>query len=109
MLCSVLGNKPCYDHFMGSGEGKARRVKASVALTTASVAQLVVLVDGTKKWRDSNGMLHRVDGPAIEWANGGEEWFECGELHRVGGPALVRADGTREWYEHDKMHRVDGP
>jgi hypothetical protein len=24
---------------------------------------------GTKEWRQ-NGQLHRIDGPAIEWANG---------------------------------------
>ena len=28
MSCSVLGNKPCYDHFMGSGKGRANRALA---------------------------------------------------------------------------------
>jgi len=31
-----------------------------------------------------NGVLHRLDGPAIEWANGGKEWWVDGKLHRGG-------------------------
>lgn len=33
-------------------------------------------------------LLHRVDGPAVEYANGNREWFINGKLHRIDGPAI---------------------
>jgi len=33
-----------------------------------------VYVDGAKIWYQ-NGKLHRLDGPAIEYASGNKEWF----------------------------------
>ena len=27
------------------------------------------------KWWSLNGKRHRVDGPALEWANGTKEWY----------------------------------
>jgi hypothetical protein len=31
--------------------------------------------DGTKEWRSPNGDLHRLDGPAVEFANGYKAWY----------------------------------
>jgi hypothetical protein len=45
-----------------------------------------------------NGVLHREDGPAIEWANGSKEWWLNGKPHREDGPAAEYADGRKEWY-----------
>ena len=42
---------------------------------------------GNKYWHD-NGRLHRTDGPAVEFADGGREWWERGVLVRK-----VGADG----------------
>lgn len=53
--------------------------------------------------------LHRTDGPAVEYENGGREWWVNGELHRIGGPASEWADGSREWRVNGKWHRIDGP
>jgi hypothetical protein len=37
-------------------------------------------------------------------------WYKDGGLHRVGGPAWEWADGSRsDWYYHNKRHRLDGP
>ena len=33
-------------------------------------------------------ILHRTDGPAIEWVGGNKEWLVNGKLHRLDGPAL---------------------
>lgn len=55
--------------------------------------------DGTRYWYE-DGLLHRENGPAVEWADGSKEWWFHGELHRKDGPAIERADGTREWW-HD--------
>ena len=53
--------------------------------------------DGDKEWRQ-NGLLHRLDGPAIEYADGDNHWFQNGKLHRLDGPAIECADGGKRWY-----------
>ena len=53
--------------------------------------------------------LHRIDGPAIEGANGYKSWFQNGERHRTDGPAIEWADGHKEWYLNGERHRIDGP
>ena len=63
----------------------------------------------TIEWRNSDGKLHRKDGPAIEYANGNKFWLVNGKLHRKNGPAVERADGTKEWLVNGKRHRKDGP
>jgi hypothetical protein len=87
--------------------------------------------DGTVKWRNKEGKLHREDGPACEYPSGAKEWYRDGKLHRDDGPAkeyptqqrwyrnghlhrddgpaIVDADGTREWYRNGRQHRDDGP
>jgi len=35
-----------------------------------------------------NGVKHREDGPALEWANGIKEWYHNGVRHRGDGPAI---------------------
>jgi hypothetical protein len=56
-----------------------------------------------------NGVLHREDGPAIEYADGNIEWYQNGKRHREDGPAIEWSNGTKEWYQNDKLHREDGP
>ena len=43
-------------------------------------------------------ILHRLDGPASEWANGNKAWYVNGKRHREDGPAVEYADGDRSWY-----------
>tara|TARA_R110000851_G_scaffold328860_1_gene500254 strand:- start:700 stop:1047 length:348 start_codon:yes stop_codon:yes gene_type:complete len=64
---------------------------------------------GDKWWCDSDGKLHRVAGPAVEWSNGTKVWYQHGTVHRSDGPTVVYADGHRDWYQHGKLHRTDGP
>ena len=68
----------------------------------------VVYPNGNKKWY-LNGYLHRVDGPAIEYAIGSKEWYLNDKLHREDGPAIEYANGTKYWYLDGKRHREDGP
>ena len=42
--------------------------------------------------------LHRIDGPAVELADGHKEWHRNGRLHRKDGPAVESANGTKYWY-----------
>ena len=54
-------------------------------------------------------ILHREDGPAVEYADGGKSWYKDNELHREDGPAVEYPDGSKEWYVNGKRHREDGP
>ena len=51
-----------------------------------------------KDWRNEQGDLHRVDGPAVEWADGSSSWWLHGKRHRIDGPARVFSDGCCEWW-----------
>ena len=56
-----------------------------------------------------NNQVHYEDGPAVEWANGRQGWFQHGKRHRIDGPAKTWPDGDQMWYQHGKRHREDGP
>ena len=64
--------------------------------------------DGYKAWFQ-NGKRHRVGGPAVEWVSGDKVWYHEGELHRIDGPAMDHASGYKRWFIHGKLHRLDGP
>jgi len=54
-------------------------------------------------------ILHREDGPAIEYANGRKDWFLNGQRHRCDGPAIEDPDGYKCWFLNDYIHRENGP
>jgi hypothetical protein len=56
-----------------------------------------------------DGGKHRVDGPAVVYDSGMEEWRYHEILHRDGGPALIDSDGNLSWYRNGQRHRFDGP
>jgi len=58
---------------------------------------------GDKCWR-LNGQRHRVNGPAIEWSDGGKLWYLNGELHRENGPAVEHTNGNKSWYLNGKKY-----
>ena len=64
--------------------------------------------NGDKSWY-INDKLHREDGPAIEYANGDKSWWINGKRHREDGPAIEYANGGMAWYINGKCHREDGP
>ena len=53
--------------------------------------------NGDKFWY-LNGVSHRADGPAVEWADGEKWWRTNGLLHRTDGPAMEWPSGDKEWY-----------
>jgi len=53
--------------------------------------------------------LHRLDGPAVEYADGDKRWYQNDKRHRIDGPAVEDADGTKWWYQNGQLHRTDGP
>tara|TARA_R110000868_G_scaffold77151_3_gene221249 strand:+ start:2082 stop:2342 length:261 start_codon:yes stop_codon:yes gene_type:complete len=54
---------------------------------------------GDKIWY-LNGLLHRTDGPAIEFSNGDKSWYLNGLRHREDGPAYEGVYGLQSWYYH---------
>lgn len=65
--------------------------------------------NGTRKYYNDAGQLHRVDGPAVVWRDGSLEWYHNGLRHRDVGPAAEYPDGTRLWYLNGRPHRTNGP
>lgn len=55
-----------------------------------------ILYDGTYYYH-LNGLLHREDGPAIEYAGGDKFWLFNGKQHRADGPAVVLTNGNIAW------------
>jgi hypothetical protein len=47
-------------------------------------------------------IAHRLDGPAIEYANGSKAWYVDGQLHRLDGPAYESTNGYKAWYVDGK-------
>ncbi len=64
------------------------------------------LADRTE-WRNEQGLLHRTDGPAIEWVSGTKSWWINGQLHREDGPAIEWPDGTKQWWINDQRVSTD--
>ena len=52
---------------------------------------------GAKHWL-LNDLLHREDGPAIEYSYGDKYWYINGKRHREDGPAVEYPSGYQEWY-----------
>jgi len=65
--------------------------------------------NGNIFWYNQQGKRHREGGlPAIEYADGGKEWYVKGQLHREGGlPAIEYADGGKEWYVNGRLVTED--
>ena len=71
---------------------------------------IVEVFEDRTTWCDFNSKeLHRIDGPAIEYANGGKSYYVDGRLHRLDGPAVEYAYGYKSYWVDGKRHRIDGP
>jgi hypothetical protein len=60
-------------------------------------------------WFNNKGRRHRVDGPAVEFADGTKYWYVNNKQHRIDGPAYIDANGGKVWWVNGKRHRIDGP
>ena len=61
------------------------------------------------EYRNTEGKLHRIYGPAyINEKYNIEMWFKDGLLHRLGGPAVTHKN-CKMWFRDDLPHRLDGP
>ena len=62
----------------------------------------VIDEDGTKRWYNEMGQLHRLDGPALIYKDGAKIWLQNDKYHRDDGPARLWRNGSEEWYIHGK-------
>jgi hypothetical protein len=70
---------------------------------------IVTVFKNRTEWRNEEGLLHRLDGPAVEYASGTKCWYVNDKLHRLDGPAIEWKNGNKEWWVNGKRHRLDGP
>jgi hypothetical protein len=61
--------------------------------------QSILEIDGrgNKFWK-LNGLFHREDGPAIEYADGTKQWWSNGNRNRIDGPAVIYPTGEKFWF-----------
>ncbi len=70
---------------------------------------IVRVYDDRTEWLNKEGQLHRVGGPAVEYANGDKAYYQNGQLHRLGSPAFTKANGFKTYLKNGFFHRIDGP
>ena len=56
--------------------------------------------EGNKFYYSDRAMVirHKLNGPAVEWADGDKEWSVNGTLHRGDGPAIMSALNGNKWF-----------
>ena len=59
--------------------------------------------DGSRRYYNTDGQLHRDDGPAVERSNGDKVWYQNGVRHRTDGAAVEYANGYKEWFINGRM------
>ena len=68
--------------------------------------ELKIDEDGNKYWY-LNGLLHREDGPAIEYTDGTKRWFLYNCRHREDGPAIEFSNGNKSWYLNNNKYSFE--
>ena len=64
--------------------------------------RIEVSKSGTRYYYNADNKLHRLDGPAVEYADGDKYWYQNDQFHRTNGPAIMLADGRKWWYLNDR-------
>ena len=76
-------------------------------MTEAALFELLTLEccvdsDGTARYYNALGQIHRAHGPAVERPDGYRAWYQNGQRHRIDGPAVEYEDEYRAWYINGK-------
>ena len=58
------------------------------------------------EYRNEQGQLYRVDGPAIEYSNGDKYWYINGQCHREDGPA-IEYHNRKKWWINGQRYSED--
>ena len=55
--------------------------------------------EGTFYYKDeAHKILHREDGPAMEWKDGTYSYYRNNKIHRLDGPAMYNTHSDKAWY-----------
>lgn len=49
-------------------------------------------------YKKGTKIVHRENGPAVEWWSGGKAYWINGKKHRLDGPAVIRFNNEVEWW-----------
>ena len=67
--------------------------------------RIITNESGSIYYYNSNGLLHREDGPAVILSDGTKKWYCNGVMHREDGPAVTYVNGYEAWWKHGKFIR----
>jgi len=84
-------------HFTG-GYDCIRSEHDGTLVYTCVESNRALQLDSERGLQTAQAVLHRLDGPAVEGADGYRAWYRHGVRHRADGPAVIAADGTEEWW-----------
>jgi len=60
---------------------------------------------GNIRWyKTGTNLLHREDGPALEWNDGTKWWYQNDRRHRTDGPAIEYINGFKYYYLNGKYY-----
>ena len=54
-------------------------------------------------YKNGTSIIHREDGPAIEWVDEDKQWYINGKPHRLDGPAIEFSNGDKLWYYNGRL------
>jgi hypothetical protein len=60
-------------------------------------------------WACENGAQSQYEGNCVEWRTPCEDSGGHGKIHRENGPAVVWCDGGEEWWTNGQIRRVIWP
>lgn len=65
--------------------------------------------DGGYEYKINNGNFHNKNGPARCLSDGTVEYYIDGKIHRKYGPARILPSGIKEWYENGILVKKEHP
>ena len=65
----------------------------------------IITSNGTRKWTNTRGDLHRENGPAVLYSGGAKYWYQNNRLHCTDGPAV---EDDKDWGSDCKAWFING-
>ncbi len=65
---------------------------------------IVKVYENKTKWFNKEGQVHRIGGPAVEYADGDKFWFQNDKRHKLDGPAIELVKGYKEYWIEGKKY-----
>jgi hypothetical protein len=72
------------------------------------VDKVVTINAGIHYYIKGTDLLHKEDGPAVQWEHGMKEWWINGKRHRGDGPAIEFPNGDEMWALEGRYYSKEG-